>query len=282
MKNISIVANRLFFNIHCIGENNILKIILSIKGSTIIKEMFERVGYEGHSGRMIRRWLRSINFKTPRGCEMSLGRVFATLKNPFYYGEFHFGGHWYKGTYQPLISKQLFDKVQIQLETTPKQWNKQVFPFKKICTCASCGSGVTAEIKYRVLKNTKVNTHIYYHCCRSKDEKCREPYITEEEMINQLISLLPKMKLDKKYLLKEFNDEIKRVNNMRKIIEDVNYKGKELTPHNGKKEINSTDEMIKNYLLHILQFGNPQERLRILEGIKSRFVLSHRRLMVDN
>lgn len=134
----------------------------------------------------------------------------------------------------------------------------------------------------RVLKSTKVNTHIYYHCCRSKDEKCREPYITEDEMINQLISLLPQMKLDKKYLLREFNDEIKRVNNMRLIIEDNNYKGKELTPHNGKEEIHSTDEMIKNYLLHILQFGNPQERIRISEGIKSKFILSNRNLMIDN
>ena len=267
--------------INILKANRISSVEFDKERAPIIKEMFERVGYEGHSGRMIRRWLRSINFKTPRGCEMSLGRVFATLKNPFYYGEFHFGEHWYKGTYHPLISKQLFDKVQIQLKTTPKQWNKQVFPFKKICTCASCGSGVTAEIKYRVLKSTKVNTHIYYHCCRSKDEKCREPYITEDEMINQLISLLPQMKLDKKYLLKEFNDEIKRVDNMRLIIEDSSYKGKELTPHNGKEDIHTTDEMIKNYLLHILQFGNPQERIRISEGIKSKFILSNRNLMID-
>ena len=141
---------------------------------------------------------------------------------------------------------------------------------------------ITAEIKYRVLKSTKVNTHIYYHCCRSKDEKCREPYITEDEMINQLVSLLPQMKLDKKYLLKEFNDEIKRVNNMRLIIEDSNYKGKELTPHNGTEEIQPTDEMIRTYLLHILQFGTPQERVHILNGIRSKFELSDKRLIIRN
>ncbi|MGI6423087.1 MAG: recombinase family protein [Candidatus Dojkabacteria bacterium] len=247
----------------------------------IVKEMFERVGYEGHSGRMVKKWLERIKFKTPRGCTMSLGRVYATLKNPFYYGEFHFGGHWYKGTYQPLISKQLFDKVQIQLETYPKQWNKQVFPFKSICKCGNCGSGITAEIKYRVLKSTKVNTHVYYHCCQSKDLDCREPYITEEELISQLISYLPQMRIDKRYLIKEFNDEIKRVNNMRKVIENSKYMGVELTPHrvSGVEKTNITETMIRNYLLHILQFGNPQERLRILEGIKSRFILSNRRII---
>jgi hypothetical protein len=268
--------------INILKANRISSVQFDKERAPIVKEMFERVGYEGHSGRMIRRWLRSINFKTPRGCEMSLGRVFATLKNPFYYGEFKFGGKWYKGSYQPLVSRKLFDKVQVQLETYPKRWNKQVFPFKRICTCANCGSGVTAEIRYRVLRSTKVNTHIYYHCCKSKDMDCREPYITEQELISQLISFLPQMKLDKRYLLRELNDEIKRVSNMKKLIEDDDYNGKELTPHKGNEKIKTTDKMIKNYLLHILQFGTPQERGRILRGIKSRFELSNRRLIISN
>jgi len=103
-------------------------------------------------------------------------------------------------------------------------------------------------------------------------------------MINQLIVLLPQMKLDKSYLLKEFNDEIKRVSNLRKIIENSNYKGIELTPHNTNLENDktSTDLMIRNYLLHILQFGNPQERLKILGGIKSKFLLSNTKLIIMN
>jgi hypothetical protein len=268
--------------VNILKANRISSVQFDKERAPIIKEMFERVGYEGHSGRMIKRWLDGINFKTPRDCNMSLGRVFATLKNPFYYGEFKFGGKWYKGSYQPLVSRKLFDKVQVQLETYPKRWNKQVFPFKKICTCANCGSGVTAEIRYRVLKSTKVNTHIYYHCCKSKDMDCREPYITEQELISQLISFLPQMKLDKRYLLRELNDEIKRVSNMKKLIEDDDYNGKELTPHQGNEKIKTTDKMIKNYLLHILQFGTPQERVRILRGIKSRFELSNRRLIISN
>jgi hypothetical protein len=88
------------------------------------------------------------------------------------------------------------------------------------------------------------------------------------------------MKLDKRYLLRELNDEIKRVSNMKKLIEDDDYNGKELTPHKGNEKIKTTDKMIKNYLLHILQFGTPQERVRILRGIKSRFELSNRRLVM--
>lgn len=53
----------------------------------------------------------------------------------------------YEGSYQSLISKKLFNKVPIQLETYPKQWNKQVFSFKKIYTCGNCGLWITAEVK---------------------------------------------------------------------------------------------------------------------------------------
>jgi hypothetical protein len=268
--------------INIMRSNRISSVDFDKKRSPIIKEMFEKVAYEGYSGRMLIKWLNSINFRTPKGYKLTLGRIFATLKNPFYYGEFFFGENWYKGTYQALISKALYEKVQIQTSTYPKQWNKQVFPFKKLCKCANCGSGITAEIKYKVLKSGKVNTHIYYHCCHIRDFDCHEPYINETEMINQLVSYLPQLKLNKRYLIKEFNDEIKRVNNIMQIIENDQYKGVELTPHNTKKVIDksSTDKMIQNYLLHILQFGNPQERLKILEGIESKLQLSQGKLFL--
>jgi DNA invertase Pin-like site-specific DNA recombinase len=267
--------------VNIMKANRISSVEFDKQRAPIIKEMFERVAYEGYSGRMLKRWLDSINFKTPRGCNMALSRVFATLKNPFYYGEFQFGGNWYKGSYTPLITKKLYDKVQIQLETYPKQWNKQVFPFKKICKCGNCRSGITAEVKYRVLKSGKVNTHIYYHCCHSKDSTCREPYITEKEMIDQLISYLSDMKLDNKYLKREFKDEIKRVSNMRKVIENGNYKGVELTIHKKKNmDYGISDDMVREYLLHILQFGTAEERVHILEGIRSEFLLSGRRLII--
>ena len=40
------------------------------------------------------------------------------LNNPFYYGEFEYprnSGNWYKGKHTPIISKELFDKVQEQI-----------------------------------------------------------------------------------------------------------------------------------------------------------------------
>ncbi len=271
--------------LNTIKANRIATVDLDPERAEIIREMFYKVANQGFSGRMVKRWLDSEGFKTRNNCGLTLGRIYATLNNPFYYGEFKYGSKWYKGSHKPLITKYIYDKVQIQLEVVPRQWNKQVFPFKKLCKCGSCGGSVTAEVKYRRTKKGIINTHIYYHCNRIRDYKCKEPYITETELIKQLIILLPELKLNTRYLWQEFNEEIKRLNHLKAIIYSDQEANIQLTPHNIKKlklEDLSQEEylMLQSYLLHILQFGTPEERLKILSGIQSKFKLSDRRLLL--
>ncbi|MFH1544036.1 MAG: recombinase family protein [Patescibacteria group bacterium] len=273
--------------INIMKANRIASVEIDDDYATIIKEMFRKVADEGLSGRMLRRWLDEIKFRTKNNCRMSLSRIYAILNNPFYYGEFRYGNKWHKGIHEPLVTKKLFDRVQIQLQVKPRQWNKQVFPFKKVCTCGGCGGSVTAEIKYRTLKSGRVNTHIYYHCNRVKDYDCKEPYITEEELIMQLISYINELKLDIKYLMTEFESEIKRLNHLKQVINDKKVENLELTAHKKREEkqkeyTENEMRMLREYLLHVLQFGSPEERLRILGGIKSRFSLIDRTLVVKN
>lgn len=262
--------------------NRIASVELDPERAPIIKQMFQKVANEGYSGRMIKRWLDDINFRTKRGCLISLSRIYSTLDNPFYYGEFKYGDNWFKGTYPKIVTRQLFDRAQIQLQVAPRQWNKQVFPFKKLCICGHCGGNVTAEIKYRRLKNNQINSHIYYHCNRVRDYDCDEPYITEEELIRQLVIYLPKIKLNISWIMEEFINEIKRFHHLKELMEDEET-ALELTPHNTHQSHPphySDDEkrMLREYLLHILQFGTPEERVQILGGIESKFSLVQRRL----
>lgn len=271
--------------INYMKSNRIASVGFDPERHEIVREMFMKVANEGYSGRMIRKWLRKINFKTKNDKSLSLGRIYATLKNPFYYGRFKFGNKFYKGTYEPLVTKQIFDKVQVQLQVAPRQWNKQMFPFKKICKCASCGASVTAEIKYRHLKLGGFNEHIYYHCNRIRDLECPEPYITETELIKQLIGYIPLLDLNNEYLWNEFKDEIKRFNHLTNIITKNKVDSVELTPNHRKKvEIVPTaidnDKLIKDYLQHILLYGTPDERVRILGGVLSKFELSQRKLIL--
>lgn len=268
-------------------SNRISGVEIDPEKAPIIKQMFTYVAEKGLSGRALRRWLRKVGFQSRTGKDISLSRIYETLKNPFYYGSFKFGDKWYKGSHEPLITKQIFDKVQIRLQTTVKQWNKQLYPFKKICKCGSCGSSITAEMKYRVTQTGEVHPHIYYHCNRIKDYDCPEPYITEEILIQQLVDLLPQIKLDKEYIWNLFQDEIKRLNHLKQIMRRKGNEVIETTPHQKKSKTlkvigQEESEMIKDYFLHILQYGTPEERQNVLTGVKTLFLLKERTLRISN
>jgi peptidase E len=59
----------------------------------------------------------------------------------------------------------------------------------------------------------------------------------------------------------------------------------EVTPHNTitpipVRKTETTDDMLREYLLHIFQYGTPEERIKIIGGINSRFILTARRLVL--
>jgi hypothetical protein len=262
--------------------NRISTVELDPERAPVVKEMFCKVAGQGFSGRMVKKWLDDIEFRTRNNCKMPLSRVYKTLQNPFYYGEFNYGKGWYKGIYEPLVSKQIFEKVQIQLQVAPRQWNKQLFPFKKICICGSCGGSVTAELKYRRTKTNIVNAHIYYHCNRIRKYDCPEPYITEQELIKQLIGYLPEIKLNTLYLMQEFEVEVKRLQHLKATVLYEQVPKIEATPHSKSNRFDGHSEkidMLRDYLLHVLQFGTPEERIKILSGVKSKFRLVDRQLL---
>jgi site-specific DNA recombinase len=162
----------------------------------IIKQMFEKVAYDGWSGRKIYNWLRQdLNFKTETNMYLSLGNIYRVFENHFYYGRFEFpknSGNWYKGSHVPIISKELFEQVQLQIKDqtlSPKAAQKE-FAFTKIITCGLCGSGITADEKFKKQKNGNVHRYVYYKCTGTRDPNCKCGFINEENLIEQLQTLV--------------------------------------------------------------------------------------------
>ena len=87
------------------------------RGETVT-EMFRRVAEEGASGRVIKRWFDQTGFTTRAGKKVALSQIYMMLKISFYYGEFEYpikSGTRYKGSHKPLVSREIFDRVQKQL-----------------------------------------------------------------------------------------------------------------------------------------------------------------------
>lgn len=253
--------------------------------SFVVKQIFEKVGNQGQSGRTIKRWLDRIEFKTKNNKPLALSKIYAALKNPFYYGKFEFplgSGDWYKGRHEPLITKELFDKVQEQLKVPPKEWHKNIFPFKKIFTCGGCGGGVTAEQKFRKLKNGYLEKHIYYHCGRNVDYDCEEPYITEKELVRQLLFHIDKIIVNLTGLSKKIHEEIDRFHRLKQHVLHEEYMTGNLSSFNYLVENEQKQEVMRNYVRHILTVGTQEERQEIMGFIKTKFVLRDKSISPAN
>ena len=124
----------------------------------VIKKIFEKVAYERWSGKKVYMWLKfDLNFRTANGKKhLSLGNIFKILYNPFYYGEFEYpkdSGNWYQGKHEPIITKELFDQVRVQLKSNVLRVENQEFAFTKLMTCGMCQSGISAGEKWKKKKN---------------------------------------------------------------------------------------------------------------------------------
>lgn len=65
------------------------------------------------------------------------------------------------------------------------------FAFTKLTTCGLCGSGISAEEKFKYIKSTGLTArYVYYGCSRSRDRDCKGGYINEVSLINQFKLLI--------------------------------------------------------------------------------------------
>ena len=233
----------------------------------IIKQIFEKVANEKWSGRRIHQWLKfDINFKSRGNKNMTLSSVYLVLQNPFYYGVFEYpekSGNWYEGKHQPLITKELFDKVQEQLKRDRiVRSDIKEFAFTKLITCGTCGSGICADEKFKKLKDGTSNRYVYYGCTRARDKNCKNGYVREEELIAQTIKIMDQIDLNNMTMREKFEAEMER---MRKFQRSFTS-GSDAKP---QKEID-----LRGYAKYLLKEGSVTEKRELLLCIKSKLVLT--------
>ena len=137
------------------------------------------------------------------------------FKNPFYYGNFNWGGKEYVGEHEPMITKTEFLKVQEFLSEKVKVSNNQKYyhPYTKIFTCAECGHYLTASKKKRNYKNGTTQTFTYYHCVKRVTNRCSQGSIEIKSLEEQILSKTGTLQLPKTitdYCLDLLHEELQR------------------------------------------------------------------------
>ncbi len=247
------------------------QVIIDPQRAPVIKKIFEKVAFEHYSGRKIYNWLRhELNFYTRGNKPLTLSGVYRILDNPFYYGIFEHpkeSGNWYTGKHEPIINQELFEKAKVQLKRDQIVRENHEFSFTKLFTCGYCGSGISAEEKYKQLKDGTHARYVYYSCTRSRDRNCKNKYIREEELITELLKILDKVNINELGMRQKLEDEIARFNIFQRSVLGSTDKVK-----------NREDMDIRNYAKYILKEGSVSEKRELLGNLRSRIVYKDKTL----
>ena len=246
---------------------------LDPKRATVIRQIFEKVGNEKWSGRQTYKWLTKTGFKTKTGKKLSLANLYLILRNTYYYGEFEYpvgSDSWYQGKHEPIITRELFDKAQANLQDQyiPKTESKE-FAFTKLIKCGYCESGITADEKFKKLKDGGVNRHVYYMCTRAKDTDCANQAINETALIEELSGLLETIDLDEIGMRAKIEEEVARYNKFR-----VGVLGMKTKDRNSAIEV-------RNYAKYLLKEGTITEKRELLGCLKSTVVLKDKKVSLQ-
>jgi DNA invertase Pin-like site-specific DNA recombinase len=236
--------------------------------ASIIKKMFERVAYEGVSGKKLFFWLRDeIKFKTRYGKPLTLSNVYIILKSSFYYGTFEYpkeSGRWFQGKHEPIITKELFDMVQEKIQRSMIRVTNKEFAFTKLMTCGLCGSAICADEKFKRQMNGNVHRYVYYGCSRFANKDCKCGYIREEDLIKQFEDMLDTLDLDEIGMKEHIKSEVERYKKFQSGVLGI------------KEKISVADIEIRNYAKYVLREGTNFEKRELLGCLKSRIKLSNK------
>ena len=114
--------------------------------------------------------------KRPSG-PISVSHLQKVYENEFYYGEFKSHGQLWKGNYEPMVSKELWNRVRARRlanKTHSRPETKKWFCYRPFTKCGFCRTSITA---YEQEGRHGRGHYVYYVCQSSKKRKDPQYYV---------------------------------------------------------------------------------------------------------
>jgi len=133
--------------------------------------------------------------------QVNVSSIHAILRKRIYTGESDWKGTVFPGSYEPLITKATWERVQDLLNARHELRNRKMihdFTYSGLLRCGHCGCAIVGELKK--------DRYIYYHCTKYK-QKCPERY-TREEVIHAEVTAILKRLVIPETVLKWLDQEL--------------------------------------------------------------------------
>jgi putative phage integrase len=163
------------------------------------------------------------------------------LKNETYLGKSKYKGKVYEGQHEAIISQELFDLVQLEVErrqisALEKYNNPRPFRAKYMLSglmkCGYCGASL--GLRYTRKDKNGISHHKYQ--CRNRhskdlEKRCESGWYSKEELERDLIKELERIKFDPKYKNETLakKEETIKVEEIKKQLERINNQVSKLT-----------------------------------------------------
>lgn len=119
-----------------------------------------------------------MGLRTKHGRPFSKSQIHKILTNPFYIGINRFNGKDYPGAQEPIIPKEIFDRVQQKMRRKLTGKYRVHNPvFKNIIICSGCERTVTWQLQ---------KGH-YYGACQRKKPECKQNSMLRQDHLEERI-----------------------------------------------------------------------------------------------
>ena len=163
--------------------------VIDDKVAPFIKQMFTLYATGNYSTPSLGEKMFELGFRSRSGSQVVKSKIYDLLSDPFFYGKFLWNNEIYQGKQEPIISKDLFDQVQVNLKRTSSPYhNKHFVEFRNKVFCGSCNRTVTWECQkghwYGACKQCKAQL--------SKDKQYIRQSVLEDDLLARICSVAPK------------------------------------------------------------------------------------------
>jgi len=216
------------------------------------------------------------------------------LKNPFYYGMINWSEQLFPGKHEPIITKELFDRVQVKLVENcycAQSHSKHLFfAFKKFLKCGHCGGRMEAYIGgngkayYQCIKHGSCSQGCYpeseidelfadalgeFYLDDSLAEKIRER-LKETHADSQAFEKKELKRLQTRYTQRKNHLDLIYEDRLNGIISVDQYKVKQCEIQNELKDIDGQIEKLGKYNIKYKEEGS--RILELLNGFRKIYV----------
>jgi site-specific DNA recombinase len=156
----------------------------------LIRKMFELYATGNYSIKTLQKETIKLGLTSRTGKALNPSTIHKILKDKFYIGIMISKGREYPHKYPPIITRELFDRVQSILASYQKKKIKYAakpFALRGLVHCERCGCTITAEIKK--------GRYVYYSCSNFKGQ-CERVWVPEGELLNPIRKVLKGLKMD--------------------------------------------------------------------------------------